>query len=197
MESEQAEVLLTIARLFSSLGIHYHVGGSVASSIHGVPRFTQDIDVVAEMGEEHVAPLVAALESQFYIDAGMIRDAIKRKASFNVIHLGSLNKVDVFVAPSDPWAIEEAARRIARPLEEDADSTIYVASPEDTILHKLKWYRMGGGVSDRQWSDVLGVLRIQGPSLDQGYLQRWAAAIAVEDLLKQAMEEAGKPNSRR
>ena len=128
MESEQATVLLKVLRVLGSLGIDCHVGGSVASSIHGIPRFTQDIDIVAEVRDEDIPGLVQSLEAEFYIDAGMIQDAIRRRASFNLIHLETLNKVDVFVPPSHPWAAAEASRRLMRPLQEGDDSTLIAIS---------------------------------------------------------------------
>jgi hypothetical protein len=101
-------------------------------------------------------------------------------------------KVDIFVPPSHPWAQQELARRRSEQVgaEHDAES-LYFCSPEDIILHKLEWYRMSSGVSDRQWSDVLGVLKVQATALDLAYLKHWANELDLTDLLNQALQEAG------
>jgi hypothetical protein len=144
-----AEPLLVVARVAAALeeaGVLYLVGGSLASSTYGIPRATQDVDLVAGLRQEHVAPLVRALEAEFYIDAGMVRDAIRRRASFNVIHLATAYKADIFILHASPWAREEMGRRRLETLDsEDGALHLYLSSPEDTILHKLEWYRQGGG----------------------------------------------------
>ena len=114
------------------------------------------------------------LEESYYIDADAVRDAIRRKSSFNAIHLDTMLKVDVFI-PKSRLLDQEELRRVQLKTLDDSERLFYVASPEGTILNKLEWYRMGGEVSDRQWNDILGVLKVQGTDLDMAYLQRWAA----------------------
>jgi hypothetical protein len=171
-----AEPLLVVARLartFDDLAIRYVVGGSLASSLHGVPRATQDVDLVAKIGLPHVQDLTNALSPEFSNDAGMIRDAIRRRASFNVVHLATMFKADIFVARDDAWSREEMARARTEELDTpEGRVTIQFASAEDTLLHKLLWYRLGNDVSDRQWGDIVGVLRVQADSLDREYLDR-------------------------
>jgi hypothetical protein len=187
MLSEPLLVVARLARAFDDLSIRYLVGGSLASSIYGVPRATQDVDLVAEMVPAHAEPLAAALEAEFYVDAGMIRDAIRRRASFNVIHLATMFKADVFVGRDDAWSREEMSRARADEIDTpEGPAVIRFASPEDTLLHKLVWYRRGGEVSDRQWGDIVGVIRVQADSLDAGYLRRWAVVLDVSDLLARA-----------
>jgi len=185
------EVTLLVAQTLVRLDIPYLVGGSLASSLHGTPRATQDVDLVAAVRHEHVAGLVAALEGAFYIDAEMIREAIGRRTSFNLIHLASLLKVDVFVARDDVPAQQQMERRRAYLVSDEPRRELVVASAEDTVLQKLRWYRMGGEVAETQWSDVQGVLRVQGRALERGYLERTAALMAISDLLERALEEAG------
>ncbi|MEW6753800.1 MAG: nucleotidyl transferase AbiEii/AbiGii toxin family protein [Candidatus Latescibacterota bacterium] len=185
------EVTLLVTQTLERLGIPYLVGGSLASSLHGIPRATQDVDIVAAVRREHVASLVAALQASFYIDAEMIREAIGRGSSFNVIHLASLFKVDLFVARDDVPAHQQMERRQTHVISEQPRRELMVASPEDTVLHKLRWYRMGDEVGERQWSDVLGVLRVRGAALDAEYLLRTAALMGVADLLERALGEAG------
>lgn len=183
-----------VVEALEQLEVPYHIGGSVASSLNGIPRLTIDIDLVTNLKLEHVQPLVRLLEAEYYIDEDAVRDAVKRRSSFNVIHLESILKIDVFVAKSRVFDQEEF-RRVRLKTLEGSGRPFYVASPEGTILNKLEWYRMGGEVSDRQWNDILGVLKVQGTNLDMAYLQRWAAALKVSDLLERALVDAGLDES--
>jgi len=183
-----------IVEALEQLEVNYHIGGSVASSVHGIVRATIDADLVAELRLEHVRPLVKRLEADYYIDEDAVRDAVRRRSSFNAIHLETMLKVDVFIPKSRLFDQEELRRVRLQSLIEDT-RPFYVASPEDTILNKLEWYRMGGEVSDRQWNDILGVLKVQGTNLDMAYLQRWAAALNVADLLQRALVDSGLTES--
>jgi hypothetical protein len=188
-EPEAIAVIIRLAAELEGLGIDYMIGGSIASSVHGRPRTTDDIDVVARIAGHQVSSLVAALEEDFYVDAEMIRDAIRRRASFNLIHLQTMLKVDVFVFTGEELANEEMRRRLQVPLR---DAKVWFSSPEDIILEKLEWYRKGEGVSERQWRDVLGVLAVQGIRLDLEYVRRWADRLALRDLLDRALAEVPK-----
>jgi hypothetical protein len=179
-----------IVEALEELGVTYHIGGSVASSVHGIPRLTIDTDIVADLRPEHVRPLVKQLEVEYYIDADAVRDAIRRRSSFNAIHLDTMLKVDVFIAKTRAFDQEEL-RRVRQEVLAEGTRPFYMASPEGTILNKLEWYRMGGEVSDRQWNDILGVLKVKGTALDMVYMQRWAKALQVTDLLERALVEAG------
>jgi hypothetical protein len=154
-----------------------------------VARSTLDVDVVADLAEEHVAPFVAALRDDYYVEEGAVREAVRRRSCANVIHLATMLKVDVFVAKREPFDRSALARARPAPLIAGGPE-LPLASPEDVVLHKLRWFRMGGEVAGRQWSDVLGVLRVQGGALDAGYLDRWAVALGVVDLLARARGEA-------
>ncbi|MBK8998753.1 MAG: hypothetical protein IPM35_23775 [Myxococcales bacterium] len=179
-----------LVRAFDELGIRYVVGGSVASSVYGVPRSTQDVDVVAELFGKHVDPFVAALSDDFYVDADMIRDALARQSSFNVVHLKTMFKADVFVFKRDPWMTSEMNRARVETLDsEGGPLTVRFASPEDTLLHKLVWYRLGNEISERQWGDVRGIVEIQGERLDRGYLATWSGPLGVADLLERALSD--------
>jgi len=177
---------------FEQLGIAYHIGGSVASSAHGLPRTTVDIDLVADLRAEHIAPLVARLQDAYYVDEQMIRQALARRGSFNLIHLATMLKVDIFIPKGRAFDREAARRARPHPLEETAQArTFYLASAEDVILAKLEWYRAGGETSERQWRDVLGVLKVQAQTLEVDYLKHWAEQLGLADLLARALAKAG------
>ena len=186
---EALAVTLSVARALDELGVPYFVAGSLASSYHGIPRASQDADLVVELAADRVGDLVARLRGEFYVDDERARDAVARRASFNVIHLPTMFKVDLFVLGEEPHAREELARR--RRLQVEA-GTLQLASAEDTLLHKLARYRLGGGASDRPWQDALGILKVQARALDLSYLHRWANALGVANLLARALGEAGQ-----
>ncbi len=181
-----------VAEAFEKMGILYYIGGSVASSAYGIPRSTMDVDMVSVLKPEHVRPLVKILQSAYYIDENMIFNAIERQSSFNLIHLETMLKIDVFISKNTPYDIETLRRRRKDTLdEEQVTAEFYLVSPEDIVLNKLIWFRLGEGVSDRQWNDVLGVLKVQENSLNKKYLNHWASELKVEDLLKKAFQDAG------
>jgi hypothetical protein len=178
-------VALRVARAFESLGLRYLIGGSLASSLHGVPRSSHDADIVAEVPGVRADEIASRLKDEFYVDADAIRDAAQRGVSFNVIHNATAFKVDVFVLTRDPFARMEMERRELYTLD-DEGTAAYFASAEDTVLQKLRWYRMTGQSSERQWNDVLGILKVQQGRLNESYLSQWADAIGVADLLERA-----------
>ena len=190
MAPNQMETLLMVVSALETLNIPYLVGGSVASSIHGVTRATRDADIVAVITVDQAQPLANALEVEFYADEQAIRRAIAAKRSFNVIHTDSMFKVDIFVAKPDAFESSQFGRRQSTVLIPGLPPA-YVASAEDTILAKLRWYRLGNQVSDQQWRDLLNVAKVQGPLLDLDYLRHWAVELGVADLLDRALETAG------
>ena len=184
-----------VVEAFEKLGILYCIGGSVASSAYGIPRSTMDVDMVSDLKPTSVRPLVRILEQYYYIDENMILDAIERRSSFNIIHLETMLKIDIFVAKNTPYHIETFKRRRKDTLDEEQKTAeFYLVSPEDIILNKLAWFRLGGGVSDRQWNDVLGVLKVQKDSLDYNYLKYWASELKIEDLLERAFQDSDTNN---
>ena len=185
-------VSLIVTRILEELGVPYLIGGSVASIIHGEPRLTNDIDLVADISEEQVPQLVAALETDFYVDDRAIRRAIRERRSFNILYLETMYKVDIFILRGDEWSHEQMRLREGKNLVEGDDSTVrLVSNPETTVLQKLWWFRRGNEVSGQQWRDVLGVLKVKADRLDYDYLKHWAARLAVSDLLEKALDDAG------
>ena len=188
-EGEPVAVALLVAHAFETLGVPYLIGGSLASTLHGEPRATLDVDFAAHLEQAHVEELVALLEPDFFIDAESVREAATSQGHFNAIHRRAILKVDVHVRPRSGHFAEEIRR--ARSIQLSTAGSARVATPEDTLLRKLWWYRLGGEVSDRQWRDTLGILKVRGMNLDLGYLRRWAPELAVADLLERALREAG------
>lgn len=192
----RSELLLALEPVidaFETLGVRYYVTGSIASSAHGVARASVDADVVAELLPEHAPHLVAALQGAYYVPEARLRDAIARRASFNVIHLETMLKVDVFVAKGRAFDARALERSRPERLAADSERRARLATAEDTVLAKLEWYRRGGEVSERQWADVLGILRVAEASLDQAYLRQGAAELGVLDLLERAASESSRP----
>lgn len=186
---EHTEVVQEIITVLSRLDIPYAVGGSWASSLLGKMRFTTDADITVEPFPGKEAAFCAPFGEDYYVSLPMIQDAIRRRSSFNIIHWPSGFKVDLFVRKDRPFEAAVLARRRPHPLPEGP--TVMLVSPEDIILLKLEWYRLGGGTSERQWDDVLGVFQIQADKLDQPYLDHWAADLGVSDLLQRARQESG------
>ncbi len=187
MQSESTRLTLLVTQTLEQIGIAYAVGGSLASSLHGVMRSTLDVDIVADMRLEHIPPLVAALSKEFYADGEMMRDAIEHHGSFNLIHYETAFKVDIFIRKLRAFDGMQLERRRISIIATDPEQSVYVVSAEDIILAKLEWYRMGGEVSDRQWRDILGVLKTRAGELDLNYLRQWANELKVSDLLERAL----------
>lgn len=179
-----------VVDVLEALAVRYRIGGSVASSALGVPRSTLDVDVACELRMTHVAPFAARLIERYYLDEDMIRDAIQRQSCFNLIHLATMLKVDLFVRQDRPFEDAAFERVVRRPLDPTPGAREFdLTTPEDIVIHKLEWFRAGGGVSERQWRDAVGVLAIQRDVIDRGYLQRWADELGLAELLARAILE--------
>lgn len=184
------EVALTVATALEQCGIPYLVGGSIASSLHGELRSTNDVDFVADLRSEHVAPLLSALGQHFYVTEEAMNEAIGFGTSFNAIHLPTGVKVDMFVAGRDAFNADRLAARQRVQVRLDPPGELFVDIAEYSVLRKLEWYRRGAEVSDRQWRDVVGVLHVKQGRLDEARMDRWADRLGVTDLLERARKEA-------
>lgn len=184
--------LIPVIDALEQLGIPYYIGGSIASSAYGLPRSTIDIDIIADVHIKHAQLLVDILQDDYYVDEDMIKDAVRHRSEFNVIHHKTSIKLDIFLPKRRPFDVQTAQRVREEQLDDTLqERTFYLVSPEDVILNKLEWYKMGGEVSERQWNDVQGVLKVQGPRLDLAYLRHWASEIGVASLLARALQDAG------
>jgi hypothetical protein len=191
--AEHQRVILEVLAAFERVGVVCVVGGSIASSIHGVPRYTEDADLTAEPFAGREEALIRQFGPDYYLSPEAVRQAVRERGSFNVIHPNSGLKIDVFVQKARPFDESVLARRIARTDLDPSGRPIAILSAEDILLHKLEWFRLGGETSDRQWGDVLGVLRVQAGRLDDVYLDHWAAELSVADLLAKARTAAAPP----
>ncbi|MBL9019717.1 MAG: hypothetical protein JNL83_36335 [Myxococcales bacterium] len=175
----ELDLALDVGKHLDAVGATWCIGGSVASSILGVPRATLDVDLVADLRQPQVAPLCAALAAEYYVDEDTCRWAVDTRRSFNAIHLETMIKIDVFCAKDDELSRNELSRRIVLTV---GDRSVPVCTPEDIILQKLMWYVESGG-SERQWGDALGVVRTRRAQLDLEYLTAHAAANGLGELL--------------
>jgi hypothetical protein len=173
------------------LGIAYSIGGSLAGSFAGEPRSTLDIDIVLDLDDERVPALMQTLEDEFYIDERALRRAVHDRSSTNAIHQATSIKVDLFIAGGTPLDHDLLQRRVSVEPAGSGEQRLWVHSPEDILLQKLRWFRRGGEVSDRQWRDVLAIVRTQGTRLDRNYLAAGADRLQVIDLLERAMAGNG------
>ena len=181
-------VAVRVGGVLDVLGVRHTIGGSIAASFAGEPRSTIDIDFVVALDRAHVAPLVAALQD-FYVAEEALYRAVETHGTANLIHQDSQIKVDMFMAGGTPLDDQQLARRLR--VEVRPGQVIYIHPPEDVLLQKLRWYRMGGEVSDRQWRDIIGIIRTQGNRLDRQYLAANAPILGVDRELERALLEAG------
>jgi hypothetical protein len=184
-------VALRLGDELDALGVRYMVGGSVASSIHGEPRATDDVDIVAGLSAEHVTPLLDRLKADFFVQGAAVREAVETHSSFNVIFLASMMKADMFV-PRDDFQRQALGKSTPVVIDPDSGASLFVPAAEDVVLQKLVWYREAGGTSE-PWRDVLGVLKVQGTRLDLRRLGSWAQELQIAELLSRALEVAGIP----
>ncbi len=184
------ELALLIGGILESLDIMYFVGGSVASSLWGEPRGTLDLDIVADLKLEDIDNFIKKVEALFYVSETAVKQAIINQSSFNLIHFYTSEKIDVFIPNQNPLIQREMERKRLEKVTTNNDY-LYLATPEDMILQKLIWYREGKEISERQWRDIVGILKVQSRDLDFNYLKDWGEKENLIDLLKKALTQSG------
>lgn len=186
---QQSEIIKALTDIFDELKIDYAIGGSIASSIYGTPRFTQDADVTVQPFFSVAEEFYERLKDSFYISKEAMNQAINSGGGFNVIHFETAFKIDIFTANNEFERLLLSRSKKNR-IDESIDKFFSLVSPEDIILLKLKWYKQSDCVSDRQWSDILGVLAVQENKLDFGYLRDWAKKLGISELLQKALSDS-------
>ncbi len=191
-ELEEYLVLKQLTDILDDLKISYVIGGSIASSVYGKVRFTQNVDISVVPFADQAERFFAQLRGDFYISKEAMVHAISDRGSFNVIHLTTAFKIDIFVQKDNDFHKQLFLRKRKVKLDESIDHLFDIVSAEDIILLKLQWYQSAGCVSDRQWSDVLEVMAVQSESLDMTYLKDWSKKLGLSHILQKAVEQAYK-----
>lgn len=192
--SEADDILAALAPVvaaFDGLGVRHYIGGSVASTMHGAIRSTMDVDVVCDLRADQVEAFLAAFGADVYLSQAAVRQAVEKRSCFNVIHLPTAYKVDVFVSRGRPFDVAAMERAIPLPLAAGRETTVPVATPEDSIVAKLEWFRIGDETSERQWQDVSRLVALHGDVLDLAYMRRMAESVGVAHLLDRLLRSTG------
>ncbi|MHB8969949.1 MAG: hypothetical protein ACYC3X_05020 [Pirellulaceae bacterium] len=184
---ELVDSLSPVVSALRKLGVRHYVGGSVASSFHGAIRSTMDVDLVCELAEGDVSHFIASIGADYYASETAMRDAVQRRACFNLIHLPTSFKVDVFISRGRPFDLDSMQRATMQRLGGARFVELPIATAEDSIISKLEWYRLTNETSERQWDDVSRLLDLLGDEADRDYLYRSALSVGVTDLLDRLM----------
>jgi len=189
-DDELLQALRPVVNALNRLGVRYCIGGSVASSLHGAARSTLDVDLAAELNERTARELARDLQGEYYVSEQAAVEAVKRNGCFNLIHLATSFKVDIFLGRHPHYDRIVQDRALDTQLGEPA-LAVRVVTPEDILLAKLEWFRLGDETSERQWNDVCVVAKLHHDQLDIEYLRHWAAELRVSDLLERLLQTAG------
>jgi hypothetical protein len=181
----QGEFVIQVLETLEKAGIPFMVTGSHGSSLHGQPRATQDLDVVIDPTAEQLEQLLTKLRDRYYVSSDAARDAFRRRSLFNLIDFEEGWKADLIIRKDRPFSIEEFQRRQVQLLH---GRPMPLASPEDVILSKLEWNKMTP--SERQVTDALNIVLVQGAKLDRAYMRRWATQLGVTEKLEEVLREA-------
>jgi hypothetical protein len=192
MATEFLDVAVLVSELLDELRIPHVLGGSVASTYYGEWRTTNDVDFAAAMLLQHVERFLARVEGDFIVDAQLVAQSVRSRRLFTMIHRRTFIKVDLYVRDARGFFKSELERARHAPIRRSPPGSAWISTHEDVVLQKLSWYKAGGCVSDRQWRDVLGVLRVWHDRLDVAYLRTWAAELDIQSLLDAALDEARK-----
>ena len=176
--------LAPVAAAFERLGVRYFVGGSVASSFHGAIRSTMDVDLVCELPLSTAGAFAGSFSSDYYLSTSAIVDAIQRRSCFNLIHLPTAYKVDIFVSRGRPFDESSMERAVMQTVGVGRSIAVPIATAEDSIVSKLEWFRLTDETSERQWEDVRRLVDLLGDRLDESYVRSMADSVGVRDLVE-------------
>jgi hypothetical protein len=183
----QQELLVRVAGALERLEIAYFITGSWSSSLQGEPRSTHDLDVVVALTSDQAGSLLDAFPAdRFYVSEPAVRDAIRDRTMFNVLDTHAGDKVDFWLLTGEPWDRARLGRRIR---ESVFGANIYVSSPEDTIIAKLRWADLSGG-SEKQMNDARGVYEVQAGKLDIAYIESWSEKLGIAHLWREIRAES-------
>ena len=187
---EPSDLLRYVARAFERIDLRYFVTGSTVTIFYGEPRLTNDIDIVVDLSERQIAEFCRQFpETEFYVSEAAVREAVRRKTQFNIIHPASGLKVDVIIPEPTPFNRSRFGRvRHVHP-EEDFEASF--SSPEDAIIKKMEYYRQGG--SEKHLRDIAGVLKASGEQIDRAYITRWANEMGLDDIWSKIQESLDRP----
>jgi len=194
--TELLAVMLPARRALEKLRVPYYLGGSIASSLHGMQQLAQDIDLVVDLGDQTLPSLFAVLEQHYLFDEDEAREAVREHRPFPLIHLDSLMKVDVVFPKRDAFAPSMCQLIRGHTLDERYPP-IQLASATEMLLFKVQRYqrdeqaRTDGMQDDAEWNDILGMLKVQGLDLDLPLLEEWAGALDMTDTWRRALVDAG------
>ena len=187
----EISVVADFVGILEQLEIAYTIGGSLASSVYGEVRFTQDADLTVEPFESKAQGLIELLKPGYYVSKDAVSNALRQRSSFNVIHFETAFKIDVFVRKDTAFEKQLLSRRKLLKLSDSLERFFSIVSPEDIILLKLLWYRDISCTSERQWADIIGVLKVQAGKLDLQYLKKWSGILGVSEFFEKALSETG------
>jgi hypothetical protein len=185
-----ADAFEILRSALEATGIRYAVGGSWASTAYGEPRFTNDVDILAAVTPQNLAVFLSHLPDSFYADAEEALSAILSGRPFNVIHMQTALKFDLFPSSAFPLGKEELDRAVLLEDSGLSKAPAWFVTPEDILLAKLYWYKLGGEVSEVQWRDIRGLVRGCSATLDRRYLERAASELGVHNILQRSLTEA-------
>ena len=186
---EQSELMRIVVGEMESLSIPYMITGSLASAYYGEPRFTRDIDIVADIKPEQVDAFAAFFPAdEFYCDKDMIREEINQRGQFNIIHSASGLKIDIILTKPTEFSRTEFPRRRKSAIFSDQEGSF--ASPEDVIIKKMEFYKESG--HEKHLRDITGILKVSGDAVDHEYISRWAERLGLMEIwsaVKKRVEE--------
>jgi hypothetical protein len=183
---EQHELLLWVVRCFEELKIPYLITGAIASIAYGEPRFTNDIDIVADLNLSQAAALRSFFpEDEFYMESDTVRKAIESQHQFNIIHPSSGLKVDVIISKKDDFD-RSRFKRIKRLNVSEKESANF-AAPEDVIIKKLEYFKKGG--SERHLRDITSMLKISADMIDRAYISSWAKKLDLTKIWETVLKK--------